>query len=46
MKKPGFVFPLLPYDAILPVYDPEFAPAGDAHLLDDELGGLPILVTW
>ena len=65
---------LLPYDGIRPVYDPEFATAVDAPLLDDELvmgiaiqgeakaypvtvlrfremvnddlAGIPILVTW
>jgi hypothetical protein len=65
---------LLPYDGIRPVYEPEFATAVDAPLLDDELvmgvaiqgqakaypvtvlrfremvndelAGLPILVTW
>lgn len=66
--------PLLPRDAIAPVYDPEFVSAEDSPLLDDELimgfaidgeakaypvtvlrfremvndelAGLPILVTW
>lgn len=65
---------MLPYDAIMPVYEPEFAPAQDAPLIeeelvigvsidgeakaypisvlrvremvDDELAGIPILVTW
>jgi hypothetical protein len=65
---------LIPLDGIAPVYDPEFALASEAPLLDDELiigielngeakaypitvlrfremvndelGGLPILVTW
>ena len=65
---------LLPYDAIRPIYEPEFAPANNAPLEDDELvigislngeakaypitvlrsremvndelGGKPILVTW
>jgi hypothetical protein len=70
-----FVFqPLLPYDGIRPIYNPEFVNASDSPLLedelvmgvaiqgeakafpvtvlrfremvDDELGGLPILVTW
>jgi hypothetical protein len=66
--------PLLPFDAIRPVYDPQFASVADAPLVDDELiigiaidgeakaypitvlrsremvndelGGIPILVTW
>ena len=66
--------PLLPRDAIRPVYEPEFVSAADSPLqadelvmgvaingeakaypvtvlrfremVDDELGGLPILVTW
>jgi hypothetical protein len=66
--------PLLPFDAIRPVYDPQFASVSDAPLVDDELvigialngeakaypitvlrsreivndelGGIPILVTW
>ena len=66
--------PLLPRDAIRPVYEPEFVKASDSPLhedelvmgvaiqgeakaypvsvlrfremVDDELGGLPILVTW
>jgi hypothetical protein len=65
---------LLPYDGIRPIYEPEFAPVGEAGLEDDELvigislngeakaypitvlrsremvndelGGNPILVTW
>lgn len=65
---------LLPFDGILPIYEPEFASASDAPLLDeelvmglalggeakaypisvlrsremvnDELAGIPILVTW
>jgi hypothetical protein len=65
---------LLPYDGIRPIYEPEFAPANEAPLEDDELvigislngeakaypitvlrsremvndelGGNPILVTW
>ena len=70
-----FVFvPLLPYDGIRPIYEPEFVEApvsplnddelvmgvaiqGEAkaypvsvlrfrEMVDDELGGLPILVTW
>jgi hypothetical protein len=70
-----FVFQaLLPFDAIAPVYDPEFVSASDSPLIEeelvmgvsiqgeakaypvsvlrfremvnDELGGLPILVTW
>jgi hypothetical protein len=70
-----FVFvPLLPYDGIRPVYNPEFVEASESPLsedelimgvaiqgeakaypvsvlrfremVDDELGGLPILVTW
>jgi hypothetical protein len=28
---------LIPWDGILPVYRPEFAPAGQAPLQDDEL---------
>lgn len=64
----------IPYDAILPIYEPEFAPASDSPLeedelvmgvalngeakaypvtvlriremVNDELGGVPILVTW
>ena len=64
----------LPFDAIRPVYNPEFVPADEApfveeelvmgvsingeskaypvsvlsfrEMVDDELGGLPILVTW
>ena len=66
--------PLLPFDGIPPVYDPQFVSAADAPLLDDELiigvalsgeakaypitvlrfremvndelAGIPILVTW
>ena len=66
--------PLLPRDAIRPVYEPDFVEASDSPLqedelvmgvaiqgeakaypvtvlrfremVDDELGGLPILVTW
>jgi hypothetical protein len=66
--------PLLPRDAIRPVYEPDFVEAADSPLqedelvmgvaiqgeakaypvtvlrfremVDDELGGLPILVTW
>ncbi len=70
-----FVFvPLLPYDGIRPIYEPDFVEAPDSPLkddelvmgvaiqgeakaypvsvlrfremVDDELGGLPILVTW
>ena len=70
-----YTFPqLIPFDGIPPVYDPEFAAADDAPLLDDELvlgialageakaypvtvlrfremvndelAGIPILVTW
>lgn len=70
-----YAFPqLLPFDGIPPVYDPQFAGAADAPLLDDELvmgialdgeaktypvtvlrfremvddelAGIPILVTW
>ena len=70
-----FVFvPLLPYDGIRPIYEPDFIEAPDSPLnddelvmgvaihgeakaypvsvlrfremVDDELGGLPILVTW
>jgi hypothetical protein len=65
---------MLPYDGIMPVYEPEFAPGHDAPLIeeelvigvsidgeakaypisvlrvremvDDELAGIPILVTW
>jgi hypothetical protein len=65
---------MLPYDGIMPVYEPEFAPAEAAQLaedelvigvallgeakaypirvlrvremVDDELSGIPILVTW
>ncbi len=65
---------LLPFDGILPIYDPEFVPAGDApyhpdeliigiaidgqakaypitvlrfrEMVNDELAGIPILVTW
>lgn len=65
---------LLPWDGILPIYEPQFASAADAPLLDeelvmgialggeakaysitvlrsremvnDELAGIPILVTW
>jgi hypothetical protein len=64
----------IPYDAILPIYEPEFAPSSESPLeeeelvmgvalngeakaypvtvlriremVNDELGGLPILVTW
>lgn len=64
----------IPYDAILPIYEPEFAPVSESPLeeaelvmgvalngeakaypvsvlriremVNDELGGLPILVTW
>ena len=67
-------FPMLPRDAIRPIYHPEFVDAVDSPLqadelvmgvaiqgeakaypvsvlrfremVDDELGGLPILVTW
>jgi len=74
MKEDIFNPTLLPYDAILPVYKPEFGPADQVPLDDDELvigislngeskaysitvlrsremvndelGGLPILVTW
>lgn len=74
MKEDIFNPTLLPYDAILPVYRPEFGPADQVPLDDDELvigislngeskaysitvlrsremvndelGGLPILVTW
>lgn len=66
--------PLLPYDGIAPVYEPQFVTAAESPLVDDELvmgvsingeskaypvtvlrfremvddelGGLPILVTW
>ena len=66
--------PLLPYDGILPIYEPQFVPADEApfvedelvmgvainaeakaypvsvlrfrEMVNDELGGLPILVTW
>ena len=69
-----FVNNLLPFDGILPIYEPEFAPAADVELVDDalvmgvafdgeakaypvsvlsyremvndELAGIPILVTW
>ena len=70
-----YEFPqLIPFDGIPPVYDPQFASAADAPLLDDELvmgvshggtakaypvtvlrfremvddelTGIPILVTW
>ncbi len=70
-----YEFPqLIPFDGIPPVYDPKFASAADASLLDDELvmgislggaakaypvtvlrfremvddelAGIPILVTW
>jgi hypothetical protein len=74
MKEDIFNPTLLPYDAILPVYNPEFGTADQVPLDDDELvigislngeskaysitvlrsremvndelGGLPILVTW
>jgi hypothetical protein len=74
MKEDIFNPTLLPYDAILPVYNPEFGAADQVPLDDeelvigisldgeskaysitvlrsremvnDELGGLPILVTW
>ncbi len=74
MKEDIFNPTLLPYDAIRPVYDPEFDTADQVPLDDDELviginlngeskaysitvlrsremvndelGGLPILVTW
>jgi hypothetical protein len=70
-----FVFvPILPYDGIRPIYEPDFVEAAESPLneeelvmgvaiqgeakaypvsvlrfremVDDELGGLPILVTW
>jgi hypothetical protein len=70
-----FIFqPLLPFDAIRPVYEPQFVTGDEApfdqeelvmgvaiqgeakaypvsvlrfrEMVDDELGGLPILVTW
>jgi hypothetical protein len=74
MEQDIFFPTLLPYDGIRPIYDPEFAPANEAPLEDDELvigislngeakaypitalrsremvndelGGNPILVTW
>jgi hypothetical protein len=72
--KEYFFDQLLPFDAIRPVYDPEFVPAGEAPLdpdelilgvawdgeakaypitvlrsremVNDELAGIPTLVTW
>jgi len=70
-----FIFqPLLPFDAIRPIYEPQFVTGDEApfdqeelvmgvaiqgeakaypvsvlrfrEMVDDELGGLPILVTW
>jgi hypothetical protein len=74
MEQDLFFPTLLPYDAIRPIYEPEFVPANEAPLEDDELvigislngeakaypitvlrsremvndelGGNPILVTW
>lgn len=74
-EEPRFVWnQLLSRDAIVPSYEPEFVPAGEAgydddelvmgvaingeakaypmgllhgrEMVNDELGGLPILVTW
>lgn len=36
-QEPVYVAPLIPFDGIAPIYDPEFAAASEAPLVDDEL---------
>ena len=73
-QEPIYVTPLIPFDGIAPIYDPQFEAATDAPLqddelvmgvawdgeakaypitvlrfremVDDELAGIPTLVTW